>query len=260
MRDQVVDTVGQIAPPLTPALPLWMTSKQADGSVLGFTPAWVIAYVKPGESGRVAYNIRTQFPGRLNVIDFKVDRYEIDKSMTWQWDVDASKVDLDIVSITGNPVAQVATVSFVTQPTAPFSTNDRIQISGTSNSKFNGWFNVLSCSSSELTFEAATAGTSTGGSVIGRAAWQEQIPAATTFDQTQQASTVVQWFNNSGPIVSWRNIGGNRVLWITPPSGISQEGTIFDGNATRFITPTVRWLPTDAFDKYLVFPRINILQ
>ena len=181
MRDQVVDTVGQIAPPLTPALPAWMTSKQADGSVLGFTPAWVIAYVKPGQGGRVAYNIRTQFTQQLNSVDFKVDRYEIDRSMTWQWDPAADQ-------------------------------------------------------------------------------WTPPPPAATTFDQTQTASTVVQWFNNSGPIVSWRNNSSNVVIWITPPSGITQEGTVFDGNATRFITPTVRWLPTDAFDKYLVFPRINILQ
>jgi hypothetical protein len=44
MRDQVIDTVGQVAN----ILPRWMTSKQADGRVLGFTPAWVLAYTKPG--------------------------------------------------------------------------------------------------------------------------------------------------------------------------------------------------------------------
>ena len=181
MRDQVVDTVGQISPPLTPALPLWMTSKQADGSVPGFTPAWVIAYVKPGQSGRVAYNIRTQFSGNINTIDFKVDRYEIDRSMTWQWNPETDE-------------------------------------------------------------------------------WDPQPPAATTFDLMQQASTVVSWFNNSGPTVTWRNISNRLVLWVTPSQGIPQTGTVFDGGSTRFITPTVRWINTDAFDKYLVFPRINILQ
>lgn len=82
MRTQVIDTVGQISP----ALPLWMTSKQSNGRVLGFTPAWVIAYVKPGESGRVAYNIRTKFGEQLNLIDYKVDRYELDKSQTVNWE------------------------------------------------------------------------------------------------------------------------------------------------------------------------------
>jgi hypothetical protein len=82
MRTQVIDTVGQISP----ALPLWMTSKQSNGRILGFTPAWVIAYVKPGESGRVAYNVRTKFGEQLNLIDYKVDRYELDKSQTVNWE------------------------------------------------------------------------------------------------------------------------------------------------------------------------------
>lgn len=181
MRDQVVDTVGQISPPLTPALPLWMTSKQPDGSVLGFTPAWVIAYVRPGQSGRVAYNIRTQFTGHINRIDFKVDRYEIDRSMTYQWD----------------PVTEQ---------------------------------------------------------------WIPQPPAATTFDLAQEPSELVGWFNNNGITITWRNISNLPVTWVTPSQGIPATGTIFDGGSTRFITPTVRWVATDAFDKYLVFPRINILE
>jgi hypothetical protein len=57
MRDQVIDVVGQIST----KLPLWMTSKQADGRVLGFTPAWVICYTQPGRSRQIAYYIATQF-------------------------------------------------------------------------------------------------------------------------------------------------------------------------------------------------------
>jgi hypothetical protein len=81
MRDQVIDVVGQVAP----VLPLWMTSKQSDGRVLGFVPAWVIAYVNPGQSARVAYNIRTKFGDKLNLIDFQVDRYELDRSQSYNW-------------------------------------------------------------------------------------------------------------------------------------------------------------------------------
>lgn len=82
MRDQVIDTVGQISN----ILPLWMTSKQSNGQVLGFTPAWVIAYVKPGQAERIAYYIRTQFGQQLNLIDFEVDRYELDRFLTKHWD------------------------------------------------------------------------------------------------------------------------------------------------------------------------------
>jgi len=82
MRDQVIDTVGQVGN----VLPLWMLSKQADGRVLGFTPAWVIAYAKPGRGEQIAYNIRTRFGDQLNLIDFKVDRYELDALLTKNWD------------------------------------------------------------------------------------------------------------------------------------------------------------------------------
>lgn len=45
MRQQVVDELGQTQN--YEILPLWMTSQQRNGSTLGFTPAWVIAYCKP---------------------------------------------------------------------------------------------------------------------------------------------------------------------------------------------------------------------
>jgi hypothetical protein len=176
MRDQVVATVGQVSAPLIPVLPLWMTSKQADGRVLGFTPAWVITYVKPGESGRVAYYINEQFDNVLNVIDFKVDRYELDRSATFAWD-----------------------------------TNDN--------------------------------------------QWIPQPPAATTFDLT--VYTDVNWINNSLNVVEWINTRTEQnVGWGDPSPG---PGTIFDGGDTTFITPADTVVTSDEFDKYLVFPRINIL-
>ena len=82
MRTQVIDTVGQVSN----VLPRWMLSKQADGRVLGFTPAWVIAYTNPGQSGQIAYNIKSTFGDRLNLIDFEVDRYELDNFLTKNWD------------------------------------------------------------------------------------------------------------------------------------------------------------------------------
>ena len=177
MRDQVIDTVGQISP----ALPLWMTSRQVNGKVLGFTPAWVIAYVLPGESGRVAYNIRENFGVQLNKIDFKIDRYEIDRSQTWQWDPQ-------------------------------------------------------------------------------NLSWLPQPPAATTFDLVTNSPQLVGWGNNSNQTIFWANDDGSVLFWITAGSGIPQTGTRFDGGSTTFITPTVRWQPTDAFDAYLLFPRVNILE
>jgi len=137
MRDQVIDTVGQ----LSPILPLWMTSKQVNNNVLGFTPAWVIAYVVPGAGGKVAYEIQEKLNFSLNIIDYKADRYELDRSQTHNWN-----------SATGN--------------------------------------------------------------------WIPSPPLSTYFD------------------------GGT---------------TVFDGNSLKFTAPADRWTSTDEFDKYLVFPKTNIL-
>jgi hypothetical protein len=82
MRDQIIDTVGQVAN----ILPSWMISKQSNGRVLGFTPAWVICYAKPGKGEQIAYYIRTKFGERLNQVDFEVDRYELDRLLTKNWD------------------------------------------------------------------------------------------------------------------------------------------------------------------------------
>jgi hypothetical protein len=147
MRDQVIDVVGQISP----LLPPWMTSKQSDGRVLGFTPAWVIAYVKPGEGARIVYNIQQQFGDQLNLVDFKADRYEIDRRMTYAWE--------------------------------PY--DDSVE--------------------------------------FGR--WIPAPPEATTFD-------------------------------ITPADLL---GTYFDGGSTTFIAPANTTTTTDVFDKYLLFPKTNIL-
>jgi hypothetical protein len=172
MRDQVVDTVGQI----NPMLPGWMTSKQADGSVLGFVPAWVIAYVKPGRGAQVVYNINQQFGRQLNLIDFKADRYELDRSTSFAWDTTDNQ-------------------------------------------------------------------------------WIPQPPAATTFDLSVYTDTI-NWTNNSLNIVQWINSSEQTVGWGDPSPG---SGTIFDGGDTTFITPAPTVVTGDEFDKYLVFPRINIL-
>lgn len=101
MRQQVVDELGQTQN--YEVLPLWMTSQQRSGSTLGFTPAWVIAYCKPGlttlpDGTSVSYaqyiqyqiqNNWTNEPGQLqtlNTINFKIDRFSVNKSATYNYD------------------------------------------------------------------------------------------------------------------------------------------------------------------------------
>ncbi len=90
MREQVADVLGTVNN--TNILPLWMTSQQLDGNTLGFTPAWVICYTKPGFSETIKNNIETNWKNpvgqlqTLNLIDFKIDRFTVEKKNTYDFD------------------------------------------------------------------------------------------------------------------------------------------------------------------------------
>ena len=82
MRDQVISQIGTN----DFRLPAWMTSEQEDGKALGFVPAWVIAYVKPGAGKKTAYRIQQALDEKLHRIDFSVDRLILDGADTVFWD------------------------------------------------------------------------------------------------------------------------------------------------------------------------------
>jgi hypothetical protein len=84
MRNRVAEVLGQEYD--SRLLPLWMTSQQANGSTLGYTPAWVICYTKPGYAETIKNNINNDWPYTLNRINFKIDRFSVDKSSTYNYD------------------------------------------------------------------------------------------------------------------------------------------------------------------------------
>jgi hypothetical protein len=175
MRDQVIDVVGQISN----VLPRWMLSRQVDGSVLGFTTAWVIAYANPGQGGQIAYNITTQFGTQLNLVDFEADRYEVDNYLTKNW----SREDQH---------------------------------------------------------------------------WVPQPPSLTTFDQSH---TLATWINNSDVITTWEDNFQTLATWTYGTPGANGLGTIFDGGSLQFIAPVDMYSSnnTTEYDKYLLFPKYNII-
>jgi hypothetical protein len=155
-----------------------MTSTQANGSVLGFQPAWVIAYAKPGRGEQLAYYIGQDFIDTLNTIDFEVDRYELDNLLTRNWDREEQY-------------------------------------------------------------------------------WGPPHPAeATTFDRGV-TTTFSRWVNDNNAVVSWVNDNSEVVDWSNTYNG---QPTIFDGNSLQFIAPVDMYSSTQEYDKYLVFPRRNILE
>lgn len=92
MRNRVGQVLGQEFD--SRLLPLWMTSQQSDGSTLGYTQAWVICYTKPGYSETIKNNIQNpdgtpaslEWPFTLNKINFKIDRFSVGKSTTYNYD------------------------------------------------------------------------------------------------------------------------------------------------------------------------------
>ena len=83
MRNEVIHKVGQHSSDL----PEWMVSKQTNGTILGFTPAWVIAYTLPGQSKTITYNINKIYGTQLNKINFNADRYTLKAQFTKNWDL-----------------------------------------------------------------------------------------------------------------------------------------------------------------------------
>lgn len=83
MRQQIYDTIGRFD--VSTLLPAWMTSLQPDGTILGYTPAWVLCYCKPGTADTILGNILERWPYILNQIDFEIDRFEVDRSKTYNY-------------------------------------------------------------------------------------------------------------------------------------------------------------------------------
>jgi hypothetical protein len=83
MRNRVGQVVGQVFN--STLLPLWMTSQQANGSTLGYTQAWVICYTKPGFADTIKSNIENNWNYTLNIINFEIDRFSVNKSATYNY-------------------------------------------------------------------------------------------------------------------------------------------------------------------------------
>jgi hypothetical protein len=134
MRDQVIDVVGQIST----KLPLWMTSKQTNGRVLGFTPSWVICYTQPDRSAQIAYYISEYFTQQLNSVDFKVDRYVLDRVLSKNWDTETQQwtppgnlTTFDFYNTTGyNDIGQVGCATNLAYVDINFKNQDEINALG----------------------------------------------------------------------------------------------------------------------------------
>ncbi len=235
MRDQVIDVVGQYAQ----VLPLWMTSKQENGRVLGFTRAFIIAYCVPGKGDQLAYNIRTEWGERLNLIDFQADRYTLDRQLSRNW------IPYDDSTISGEWIPAESTtfdilpyysISLNTLIGSGYQIGDRLKVLGSD----LGGVDVVN----DLTI------TVTQVSGTGRI---EQLIYEGFVDRQVDPNTV---FSNLSP-VTVTGFGVGALITVTVL--IADGATIFDGGSIRFNTPVDEYGLTDQYNKYLLFPKVNIL-
>jgi hypothetical protein len=250
MRDQVIDVVGQISN----ILPRWMLSRQTNGRVLGFTPAWVIAYTDPGQSGQIAYNIETQFNSQLNLIDFKVDRYELDNFLTKNWDRAAQH--------------------WIPQPPEleTFDVNSHYQLPTPNDSSliFNGgtgYRGVERAQNGDIVYTGDRILIS-GSQVGGLDVVNNIILTVNTVDElgTIQSAFCYGFAPSNTAGVFYYNIVGTNITgtgtgatWdIETVPGVA---TVFDGNSLQFTAPVDMYTNnnTTEYDKYLLFPKYNII-
>jgi len=299
MRNQVIDTVGQYAN----VLPLWMTSKQANGRVLGFTRAVVIAYCQPGKGEQLAYNIRTQWGERLNQVDFIADRYILDRQYSKNWDPvtdswipsPAQSTTFDRVQRPSNLVYK-GTVDYATQHAFKDVNNQTLQriaalggIDGANGRDLDGRtvifqkqedfpgltnneaFSDYPATYSQQPYDEATFDTSptvlTTPQRLGKYRMDLIDDNYITFVLIEEFDTYDyllvtrgdQFKNTELYLPLTPTVGLSRVTWSLIPEPAGQE-TIFDGGGTVFIVPEDNYGLTDQYNKYLLYPKYDILE
>jgi hypothetical protein len=308
MRDQVIDVVGQIST----NLPGWMTSKQANGRVLGFTPAWVICYTNPGRSQQIAYYIQTQFGEQLNRVDFKVDRYILDRELsrnwdtvTQQWTPEPNLTTFDRFNTAGyNFIGQVSIATDLAYADVNRRTVDYINALGGLDGEINNidgntlifvkqeayngppgsnypttndaWQDYLfpydSNGYDNADFDEAVLIPDGDGSSLNLRMYIYTISVDPLDGQVTLTPTTVTEANDYVQIIrgsfyrsaelyhaSAPGEGLTEISWL-PLVTVTTEETTFDMSSVAFEDPVDMYDPTDAYDKYLVFPKTNILE
>ena len=302
MRDQVIDVVGQ----QSTILPLWMTSRQEDGRVLGFTQAWVLCYTNPGRSKQIAYYLNTQFSEQLNRVDFKADRYILDSELSRNWDPvtqswspTAKLTTFDRLATAGNTFVGVVDIA----TNLAYNDIDKRTlgdinslggfdgiISNVNNNtiifvKQEGYPNYTPAAEGwqDYIFPFDATGFDEDGTTFDEA---ELIPIApvnermaiyrisvdpdteivtlTLVQQTEPDQYVQIQRGNFYRSAELRHptapgTGLTEISWLPLLTVVTTE-TVFDQGSVGFVEPVDMYDPSDSEDKYLVFPKTNILE
>jgi hypothetical protein len=253
MRDRVIDKVGQ----LSTDLPRWMVSKQANGNILGFTPAWIIAYTLPGQSSLVAYTINQKWEAistskhrkRLHRVNFSVDRYILGSQFTQNWDsvdqrwLTAEATSLDVLDHgisadkTNITVDTTHTYTSVTSVDASIITADGEEVST------DGLVTIL------LTVDNKTITTVDSNTITTDTISQPQ--RLLTVDLVNIDTVETLFDGGSCSFIGVRSKTVDMINETVDSIEITTDGGLINKNTTFTVT--------DKFDKYLLFPSVNII-
>jgi hypothetical protein len=99
MRNRMIESIGQAN---VGTLPAWMTSRQTNGVILGWIPAAVLCYIKPGFGQAVLSNMR-KFDFQKNNLSFFVDRYVWDQNLSYLYDKTLEQfLDISVTTFDSN--------------------------------------------------------------------------------------------------------------------------------------------------------------
>ena len=290
MRTQIIDTLGEISN----LLPLWMTSFQPNGQQIGYVPAWVIAYVVPGSSKQIVYNIDQNFGFQLDQVDFEVDRYQLARNLSYNWDpvydstggawvprAKATTFDLsrhywplsvgnlvlyyggldymvgDIILIPGAALSGITGVNDLKVFVTNVDSTGKIlnfYVTGVAPVQLPDGFVLYNVSGSVINRTKPDEFNS--GEII----WATGGNCGTV---TELTTEIVNNGTESQPVTSSYNLGS--VTQIIPTANFTvyistSDPTIFDGGSVTFVSPADMYNVGDQYDKYIVFPKRNILE
>ena len=227
-----------------------MTSLQEDGRQIGYIPAWVIAYVKPGTAAKIAYDIQ-QFiqigenSSKLKLIDWKVDRYELGREQSYNWD----------------PIADSTGGAWVPAPSMTTFDSDKHYWPNTSDGSTEVFFGGVDYQvGSEIRVLGSALGGVDGVNDLNIFVYTvDNDGAIVNFYVTGVAGFLITAgtvFNNvSGTTIRGTGLGANFDIVVQDTA----NATTFDQGSLKFVSPSDRYNPGDIYNKYLVFPKRNIL-
>ena len=291
MKTRLINQMGQYAE----ILPEWMKSKQENGSVLGFTPAWVIAYTVPGKAKQIAYNLSEQFTGKLNTIDFTIDRYVIDRRASQYWDfeeeawIPGAETTFDRLDISDDYVFN-SQVDFATEQAFANidgeTLTDLVALGGidgrTTVDELDGKTLVFA---KQEDFDGLTddeAFTDRNNQILPgqdedqadsfvnndrMSIWTIAIDPDTeliTLSKTKDTDEndyikVMEGVKYGSNFLFYPEYDGSTVVSWQYVEADSTTQTIFDGGSTRFISNVDTYVSDDRYDKYVRYPKHNII-